>query len=67
MTRVTRKTRDTAPGEAGKNPFDQIREAVAQKRRKVPPEPVRNLALGAEEDPLLRRQGEGRRDPLGPE
>lgn len=47
MIRVVRKARDPAPGETMKNLFDQIREAAAQKRTKVPPGPVRALALGA--------------------
>lgn len=47
MIRVTRKSRYSALGGAGKNPFDLIREAAAQKRTKVPPGPVRALALGA--------------------
>jgi hypothetical protein len=58
MIRVTRQSRYSAPGGAGTNPFDLIREAAAQKRTKVPPGPVRALALGGRK--MLSRVGEER-------
>jgi hypothetical protein len=61
VIRATTTTNYPAPGGAGKNPFDQIREAAVQKRKKVPTEPVGDLALGAKEDARLHRQGEQKR------